>query len=361
MEPSLSTLVFAQEAILCDVMHCLTRRWARAFMCALSQQMCLNKANHQRLLAAAWDVCLVALGTGSSNGTPKLYTLRLGEDADWEERLGDIPPNVSLIVGDGSLVYGLGGNIDSFSFDLSSGVIRMLPLRPAQHGPEAVVAGGRLLVLGGYEAHEQHHATLGTLTHRVSAYCPKSNSWTKLDDMSTARSSNFACATDGTSVYVAGGLGDLGPLQSAEVFDTTSCTWSHLPAMSTKRLRCAGAADGGLFYTLGGQFDATCEVLHSGAGNEGLGVTDSQAEVTHTTQMTTQVLSWRPIVDLPFKDMYSKAAAAEGQIYAGSRSRIARYDPVRKQWSPLHPVPGSCITLSTALVPNPIVARQKDI
>lgn len=342
MEPSLGTLVFAQEAVLRDITHCLTRRWAQAFMCALSHQMCLNKASRQKMLAAAWDVCLVALSAGSSTDGLKLYTLRLDEAANWEEQLSGIPGDISVIVGDGKLVYGLGGNTDTCSFDLSSGETRMLPLRPAQHGPEAVMAGGRLLVLGGYEAHERHHATLGTLTNRVSAYCPKSNSWTKLDNMSTARSSSFACATDGTSVYVAGGLGNLGPLQSAEVFDTTSCKWSLLPALSTKRFRCAGAVDGGLFYTIGGQFDATCEVLRRDAGNEGLRATGSQADIC----------TWSPILDLPLKDMYCKATVAEGQIYVASRSGIARYDPYLKRWSLLRPVPGSCITLSTVLVPS---------
>lgn len=62
-----------------------------------------------------------------------------------------------------------------------------------------------------------------------------------------------ACATLGSDVYVAGGIGAThSDVDTAERYDAALNAWVPLPPMPSSRSRCGGAAMAGAFYVLGG-------------------------------------------------------------------------------------------------------------
>jgi len=352
MEVSLcSGVVFSLEGVLVAITRCLTRRWARALMCASTHGIGSDQAKRERMVEGSWDVCLIALSHAATNSDLHLYTLQLDKRSGWERQVCNIPGDISVIVGDGTSVYLLGGNTDTWRLKMQTCELQELAQRPAQHGPEAVMAGGRLLVLGGYE----YYGTAGNrgggggiLSNRVSAYSVETDSWTILESMPTARASHFACATDGTRVFVSGGLGNLGPTKSAEILDIACCrppAWSSLPAMSRERFRCAGAVDRGQFYAIGGQFEAGCDTLvYDGA-------TGSKPESN----------AWVPAADMPVRDMYCRASVAEGRIFVACRSAVAVFYPLQNRWAPFVALPGACVTLCSTLTPKPAAIGQPEM
>ncbi|KAL1534317.1 F-box/kelch-repeat protein-like protein [Salvia divinorum] len=86
--------------------------------------------------------------------------------------------------------------------------------------------GGRLYAMGGF--------CRASAMRSVWQYDPVVNAWTQAAPMSTGRA---YCKTDvlNNKLYVVGGVtraqGGLTPLQSAEVFDPCSGTWSDMPSM----------------------------------------------------------------------------------------------------------------------------------
>jgi len=148
---------------------------------------------------------------------------------------------------------------------------------------------------------------------------------------------------------VAGGLGDLGPTKSAESLDTACCrapAWSSLPAMSRERFHCAGAVDRRKFYAIGGQFDAGCETLVYDYA------TGSRLPESH---------DWVPTADMPVRDMYCRAAVAEGRVFVACRSLVAVFYPLQNRWAPFVALPGACVALCSALTPKPAAVVQPEL
>ena len=71
--------------------------------------------------------------------------------------------------------------------------------------------------------------------------------------MNTPRSW-FAAAVVGDSIYVAGGQGRDRFLNSVEVFDSKSNSWSYAPDLICVRSSCYGLALHNKFWVIGGEF-----------------------------------------------------------------------------------------------------------
>jgi glucose/arabinose dehydrogenase/N-acetylneuraminic acid mutarotase len=117
----------------------------------------------------------------------------------------------------------------------------------AVENPAAVAFDGKLYAFGG---------STQPFTGQVASaavYDPGTNQWTSLPDMATPRGGAGAAVVDG-KIYVVGGMGpDGASLASVEVFDPATRTWSVAPSMATRRDNPAAAGANGKLYVFGGR------------------------------------------------------------------------------------------------------------
>jgi len=98
----------------------------------------------------------------------------------------------------------------------------------ARSAPVAVqLENGRVLVIGGLDGD-------GTILNSAEIYDPRTNTWTLTGSMNDARFEDFvAVLLPGRKVLVAGGSN--GSLRSAEIFDEKTGTWSRTNDMNIGR------------------------------------------------------------------------------------------------------------------------------
>jgi Kelch motif len=96
--------------------------------------------------------------------------------------------------------------------------------------------------------------------------CPQ---WKVLLDspMPTARC-NMASVVVDDRIYVMGGYGGGQPLNSVEIFDTTTCSWSSGPSMHVPRWPCRAAVVGGIIHVGGGD-NSSLETYEPSASSGG--------------------------------------------------------------------------------------------
>merc|ERR1712086_201384 len=88
--------------------------------------------------------------------------------------------------------------------------------------------GSKIFVLGGYDRH-------GKLLDSVEVYDYCTGSWSSMPQMSTARYSH-SCTAIGSKIFVVGGYdSNHEALDSVEVYDSCTGSWSSMPQMSTAR------------------------------------------------------------------------------------------------------------------------------
>jgi WD40 repeat protein len=86
-------------------------------------------------------------------------------------------------------------------------------------GHAAVLADGRVLVAGGFEA-------TGFLVGTAELYDPETGSWTASASLSEARAGHTVTALPDDTVLVIGGFSDTGMKGTAELYDPATGTWS---------------------------------------------------------------------------------------------------------------------------------------
>jgi hypothetical protein len=117
------------------------------------------------------------------------------------------------------------------------------PLPVARTEVAAAVAGGRIVVAGGFLAD-------GSTSSRVDAYDPATDTWRPLPDLPRAVN-HAAAAADRGRIYVLGGYSPgLGPQRSVRVLDRGR--WRTLPPMPYPRGAAAAAVAGRRLYVVGG-------------------------------------------------------------------------------------------------------------
>ena len=124
----------------------------------------------------------------------------------------------------------------------------LAPLPSARGETAAVVAGGRLYVIGGMTG------LTGQATAEVSAYDPVSNAWTAEPGLPAARHHAAAAALDGTA-YVSGGgrsADDWTPQAMLWSLPAGTETWQELAPMPEGRLGHRMVAMDGRLYVIGG-------------------------------------------------------------------------------------------------------------
>jgi N-acetylneuraminic acid mutarotase len=121
------------------------------------------------------------------------------------------------------------------------------PLPSARSDLAAAAVGGKVYVFGGCNA--------SGFLDTVNVYDPRTDTWSEpLAAMPTARAGLYSVATKGNTVYVIGGWNGVGPgLTTNEAYNVAKDAWTaDLPAMPTPRGEAGAVGHGGRIYVIGG-------------------------------------------------------------------------------------------------------------
>ena len=108
---------------------------------------------------------------------------------------------------------------------------------------------GKLYVVGGYTVIDDKR----TPTDKLFSYDPSTDKWTELKSMSEARGALTANFVDGVLYAIGGEDSSLNTLKKTEAYDPTTDTWSTKSPMHTPRHHIVSVADDGKIYVIGGR------------------------------------------------------------------------------------------------------------
>src|SRR6266542_1895352 len=123
---------------------------------------------------------------------------------------------------------------------------RRAPLPHGLHHGGTAGLGGKLYVIGGYEA------VGGRATNTTYEYNPASDSWRELTPMPSPRGA-LVCVVFGGTIYAIGGQTGRGNSQANEAYDPGSDSWSTRAPLPTGRDHLAGAEVAGIIHVIGGR------------------------------------------------------------------------------------------------------------
>jgi N-acetylneuraminic acid mutarotase len=197
---------------------------------------------------------------------------------------------------------------------------RSLPV-PLNHAA-AVGYRGHVYVVGGY-------AGRNGLTKPVRSlyrFDPKSDRWTRLPDMGTARAALALGAIDGR-LYAVGGNDGRGQIRVLEIYDIAKRRWSRGPSFSVPREHLGGAVAGGRFYAVAGR--------NFNGGN-----------LATVEAYNPRTRRWSRLPDIPKPRGGNGAAALGDGIVAiggeeggGTIAEVDRYSLSKRRWERLDPMP----------------------
>ncbi len=195
----------------------------------------------------------------------------------------------------------------------------------ARTAPSAVVAGGKIYLIGGYS---------GPDLTKNEEYDPAANSWVTRADMPTARGGLLGAAVGG-KIYIVGGYNGTNTAKENEEYDPVANSWTTKAPMPSGRSSHAVAALGGKLYAIGGSGGVF-------AYNEEYDPA-TNAWTTRTAMSTAR---------------YGLAAmAVSGKIYAvgghNGTSAVATneaYDPAANSWATKSAMPTARYNLAAAVL-----------
>jgi len=136
--------------------------------------------------------------------------------------------------------------------------VSVAPMPTARNGLAAAAVNGKIYAIGGLAA---GLAASFNRLNTVEVYDSNSNSWSTVASMPTARDSLAAAVLNG-KIYAIGGFSSNTPLDTVEVYDPVSNSWTTSSAiggspgtvvpMPTARWGLAAAAVNGKIYAIGG-------------------------------------------------------------------------------------------------------------
>ena len=200
---------------------------------------------------------------------------------------------------------------------------------PVAHGvlqeTAAVAVNGKIYVIGGFETQAR------TIVDHLHVYDTATNMWSDGPDLPVALHHANA-ATDGTTIYVLGSLGNQFATQNGvySYNPATDATWMTRAPMPSGRDRGAAVTDiiDGKIYVAGGFRSFQASAL--------LDVYDPAMN------------TWTPLADLPATRDHACGAAIGGQLHfvggrtvdTGSpRPDVWSYDPATNMWTARAPMP----------------------
>ena len=204
-------------------------------------------------------------------------------------------------------------------FDPSSGrYVELAPMPEPLNHIGLVSQGADILLVGGH-GNLLEGADPKRSLHR---YRPALDRWEPLPPMPTARGAS-AVGLVGGRLLVAGGQSRGSELSTLEIFDFRTRRWSRGPDLPTAREHAAGAVLDGRFYVLGGRNRRT----------------DALAAVE---RYDPERRNWEELDPLPVASGGLEGVAAENAVFAlgGGNDRagtvtgaVQRYDPRSATWS----------------------------
>lgn len=213
---------------------------------------------------------------------------------------------------------------------------RHAPLTEPRTEVAAGVARGEIVVVGGFTSNDRNSA-------RVDAYSIARNSWRRMPDLPVAVDHAAAASANG-SVYVLGGYGrDRAPLRTAFVLGKDE-VWRQLAPLPGARAAAAAAIAGGKLYVVGG--------------------VDARQSVRVAFVLDLRTGRWARIPG-PSPREHLAAAAAGTRVYAiggrngGIDTNMALfevYDPTKRRWTRLAPIPQARGGTGATLVSGRIVS-----
>lgn len=250
-------------------------------------------------------------GTWSNTGSPlntrffKYRTVRLN--------------NGTVLVAGGSQNIGATATAELYNPDLGTWAVTGSLGTPRDQYTLTLLSDGRVLAVGGVDQNEQPLSS-------TEVYDPISGIWTPTGSMSIVRVGHTSTLLSDGKVLVAGGSSNVGgfylPVNSAEIFDPMSGTWSLIGSMPTPHSRAeAVLLNNGKVLVAGGStnvdFSAAAELFDPVAGT--WSATGSLITKRHRHAMTL-------LTD-------GRVLVAGGENGLGINS-AELYDPVSGIWSP---------------------------
>lgn len=160
----------------------------------------------------------------------------------------------------GNAIYAIGGrvgtggpcsggplaSVERYDIDTDTWT-HVAPLLSPRSDLAAAVVGGRIYVFGGCSG-------FGGFLNTVDVYDPVTNTWSAAPtDMPTARASMYAVATKGNTVYVIGGYSGVPPGHNTnEAYKVSQDSWTTALPMPTARAESGAVGHGGRIYIVGG-------------------------------------------------------------------------------------------------------------
>lgn len=198
---------------------------------------------------------------------------------------------------------------------------------------QGVAVNGRLYVLGGF------YNTNNQATLQSDVYDPVSNTWTRLSDL-PEKITHAGTATDGKSIYIAGGfIGDHPGPSSERVwrYDITSDTWEAAPSLPAER-------GGGALVRL------DQELHFFGGGTRVRGGSIDRDWPDHWILSLDGGTEWTSAAPLPNPRNHIGGAALGGKVYAvggqhladedrGNQPSVHAYDPSADEWQAVADMP----------------------
>jgi len=159
----------------------------------------------------------------------------------------------------GGIFYAIGGNIayaspyirseiEAYNPSTDTWTTGLAPMPTARNGLGAGVINGKIYAVGGDNGSDQYYA-------KLEVYDPAPNNWTTKASMPTARACPAVEVLNG-KLYVIGGYnlvdGNATALNTVEVYDPETDSWTTLTPMPTARSNDASGAVNGVIYVAGG-------------------------------------------------------------------------------------------------------------
>lgn len=195
-------------------------------------------------------------------------------------------------------------------------------LPTSARGLAAVGLNGKVYVVGGVD-------TSSNILSTLQIYDPSTNTWVTGAAMPTARS-GLATAMVGGKIYAVGGSSASGPLGTLEVYDPSTNAWSPGAAMPTARYGLAAVAANGKIFVIGGQ----AVIAGNFVAVNSLEIYDPSTN-TWSTGATMPTARYLLAADSVNGEIY----AIGGFSTSSALNTVEAYDPPTNTWSTVATMP----------------------